>query len=214
MVDNNILKTLGKSKHDSSNQKNFKKFYGKMFKLDSKKEWAYWKRTNTEIQRLNLITKKSESLIFPLKKSDDYIIDFDLDERNQDLYALSHFGEILLKSYSPKSTMGVVTLNNERSLNEHYFTCLKISKDYDYMAIGSFFKSEEDPADIRIKVFMIMEDAPSKPKIKYLDEKLIPRCKENDKYEYIQSLDFSVKTEHFCIFQSVSGVVVRHSFLR
>lgn len=202
-VDNNVMKTLGqvgKSTGEAEGKKKFKKFFGKMFKLDFAKEWVYWKKSNHEIVRIQLKEKKpvSQSFKFDLKK-EDYIIDFDLDEKNQSLYALSHLGEIMLLSYKPNKPLGVVKLNNERSSDKHYFTCMKISKDYDYMAIGSFCESKDKSSSqsgIRVKVFMIMEDRPSNPKIKYIDEKLIPLKKENGKCEYIQCLDFSLEREN------------------
>lgn len=199
-MDNNVLKTLGRS--EGEGKRKFKKFYGKMFKLDTQKEWVYWKKSNHEIVRLNLRDNKlgsqsfgSQSFGFPLKK-EDYIIDFDLDEKNQSLYALSHLGEVMLLSYKPNSVTGVVKLNNESSSDKHYFTCMKISKNCDYMAIGSFCESKDKgstQSEIRVKVFMIMEDRPSNPKIRYLDEKLIPREKEEGKCEYIQCLDFGLQ---------------------
>lgn len=193
---NNVIKTLGKMQGPS--EVKLKKFYGKMFKLDKKKEWIYWKKANNEIQRLSLKSKEFSTFTFPLKKEDDFVIDFDLDERNESLYALSHKGEILLRCYSLKNPMGPISLYNASSSENHLFTSLKISSDDQYMAIGGHIKSEkngEKNHEIQVQAFMLMENGPTRPKLKYLDEKtLIPVNLENEKVDdYIQCLDFGLK---------------------
>lgn len=193
--DNHVLNTLGRAEIGDGSKKSFKKFYGKMFKIDTNKEFAFWKMSNTIIEKLNLKTKKKETFKYSLKKEDDYIIDFDIDEKNKSLYALTYMGELLYITYDLKNSSGQVSFTNERASNDHFYTCLKISQDFKFMSLGSYVKSEQEPSDIRVKLYMIMEINETNPKIVYCDEKLIPRERESGKHEYIQCLEYTFNSK-------------------
>jgi hypothetical protein len=98
-TDNNNLVTLGKINKSQIN--NIKRIFGRMFKLNSGRDTIYWKRSNNEIVKQSLFGKvKPESIIYTIKEKGDYLVDFQYDERNENLYALSHYGKIFLKGFS------------------------------------------------------------------------------------------------------------------
>ena len=118
--------------------------------------------------------KKAVSIVYVIKEKGDYLVDFQYDERNENLYALSHYGKIFLKGFSRQFQTGIIELNAfERVSKNHYSTILKISPDYKYMVIGSYEISNKH-LNVRLNLFLLMEHSPTSPKVKYLDHKLIP----------------------------------------
>lgn len=195
-TDNNNMKTLGKI--NKSQGGNIKRLFGRMFKLNNARDTVYWKKSNNEIVKQSLFNKqKSESIIYVIKEKGDYLVDFQYDERNENLYSLSHHGKIFLKGFSRQFQTGIICLDAfERVSKNHYSTILKITPDSKYMVIGSYEISTTEP-NIRLNLFQLNENSPTAPKVKYLDSKTIPITsnKENDEKEYIQAIDISLRKD-------------------
>lgn len=91
-LDNNSTRFSIKSNKSLNN--NIKKLFGRMFKLDAKKEFAFWKKSNNQIMKIQLQGKQKQDEIHYqcIKDKNDYLIDFEYDEFNENLYALSYHG--------------------------------------------------------------------------------------------------------------------------
>lgn len=193
-TDNNNMKTLGKI--NKSQAGNIKRIFGRMFKLNSARDTVYWKKSNNEIVKQSLFGKqKAESIIYVIKEKGDYLVDFQYDERNENLYALSHYGKIFLKGFSRQFQTGIIGLDAfERVSHDHYSTILKISPDFKYMVIGSYEISSKH-LNVRLNLFQLNENSPTSPKVKHLDEKCIPiePGMDKDSKDYIQAIDISLR---------------------
>jgi len=55
-----------------------------MFKLNSTKEFAFWKKSNNQIMKLQLLGKQKQDEIHYqcIKDKNDYLVDFEYDEQN------------------------------------------------------------------------------------------------------------------------------------
>lgn len=91
-LDNNSTRFSIKSNKSLNN--NIKKLFGRMFKLSANKDFAFWKKSNNQIMKIQLQGKQKQDEIHyqNIKDKNDYLIDFEYDELNENLYALSYHG--------------------------------------------------------------------------------------------------------------------------
>lgn len=73
---------------------------------------------------------KQEEITFQsIKDKNDYLVDFEFDNNNQNLYALTYHGQIFVKGFSRNFQSGIIPLDVfKRESPVHFTSILKISE--------------------------------------------------------------------------------------
>lgn len=98
------------------------------------------KKNKNMISRIDLVQGKEIDSVkcTSHKRKDDFIADFDINEKSNSLFALTNYGCLHFKPFCRDSSEFTKTWHEEYP--NHQFVSIRISKDSRYLVIGSYEK--------------------------------------------------------------------------